>query len=362
MKNKKQVTVPRFLQRKPKKVGLPPGTLEYVGEKPPEPVKIEVIDYNTKEMAESGIEAIEECFKYRDSPSVTWIDITGVHDAELLHKLGAQFELHPLVLEDIVNTHQRPKMEDHDNYIYVVLRMLRYEESRNRIESEQISIILGKHFVISFQEFEGDVFDPVRKRIREGKGRIRKLGPDYLAYTLLDAVVDHYFIILEKYGEQIEALEENLVGDPTPQLLQEIHHLKGEMIFLRKSVWPLRELVAGLERGESELVTKSVLIYLRDVYDHTIQIIDAVESFRDMISGMQDLYLSSISNKMNEVMKVLTIIATIFVPLTFVAGIYGMNFDVIPELKWKWSYLFFWVVVLGIGGLMLSFFRRKRWL
>ena len=362
MINRKQMSVPRFFHRRSKKVGLAPGTLEYIGGEQLPPVKVKVMDYGPTHLDEKTIAAIEEWAKYRGGASVSWINIDGVHDVELLRKLGASLDLHPLVLEDIVNTHQRPKFEDYENYIFIVLRMLRHDESRDEVMSEQISVILGDHYVISVQETEGDVFDPVRKRIRDGKGRIRKMGPDYLAYALLDAVIDHYFVILENYGDKIETLEEALVGDPTPELLRKIHHFKREMILLRKSVWPLREVVGGLERSESPLIKKSVVIFLRDVYDHTIQVIDAVESFRDMISGMQDLYLSSISNRMNEVMKVLTIIATIFVPLTFVAGIYGMNFEFMPELKWKWSYAFFWGVIMGMGGLMLRFFHKKRWI
>ena len=241
--------------------------------------------------------------------------------------------------------------------------MLHYDTENDEITTEQLSLIIGSNFVISFQEIEKDIFNPIRQRLRNNKGRIRKMGADYLAYVLLDAVVDNYFIILEKIGDRLEFIEDKLIEDPNPAILQVMHDMKREMIFLRKSVWPLRELVGGLERVESPLVKKAHKIFIRDVYDHTIQVIDTVETFRDMISGMFDLYLSSVSNRMNEVMKVLTIIATIFIPLTFIAGIYGMNFEYMPELKWHWIYpRAFWIVIAGIAGFMIYYFRRKRWL
>jgi magnesium transporter len=253
-------------------------------------------------------------------------------------------------------------MEDYGEYIYIVLKALDYNDKSNEIETEQISLILGANFVFSFQEREGDTFDPIRERIRNGKGRIRSMGADYLAYALVDSIVDNYFIILEKLGEKIEFLEDKLVSHPTPETLQTIHHLRREMIFLRKAVWPLREVINSLERGESSLVKESTRLYLRDVYDHTIQTIDTIETYRDMVSGMLDIYLSSVSNRLNSVMKVLTIIATIFMPLTFLAGVYGMNFKYMPELGWRLGYPLIWLIMVGIGVLMLIFFRKKKWL
>jgi magnesium transporter len=267
-----------------------------------------------------------------------------------------------LLLEDIVHTDQRPKLEDFDDLLFIILRMLTYDEANNELLSEQVSLILGPNFVISFQEREGDVFNPVRMRIKNAKGRIRKMACDYLVYALTDAVVDHYFLVLEKYGEKIEILQEEVLSHPTPHTLQVIQGTKRDMIFLRKSVWPLREAINALQRGESALISDNVIIYLRDVYDHTIQVIDTIETFRDMISGTQDVYLSSVSNKMNEVMKVLTIIATIFIPLTFIAGIYGMNFKYMPELEWYWAYPMIWAVIIVLGVLMLIGFKRKKWL
>jgi magnesium transporter len=354
--------MPKLLKRTSKKVGLPPGTLVHIGEKKAEKAKITIIDYDETRFEEKEAKTIEECLPLKDRPTVTWINVDGLHQVEILEKLGDCFRLHPLVLEDILNTGQRPKVEDFDDYIYITLKMFHSEDENDEIAEEQVSLILGPSFVISFQEREGDVFDPIRERIRSARGRVRKMGADYLAYALLDSVVDNYFIVLEKLGEKIEFLEEELVASPTTETLQVIHDLKREMVFLRKSVWPLREIISGLERGESALIQESTGIYLRDVYDHTIQVIDTVETFRDIISGMLDIYLSSVSNRMNEVMKVLTIIATIFIPLTLIAGIYGMNFQYMPELGWRWGYPMVWLVMLFIGALMLVYFRRKNWL
>jgi len=353
--------MPRLVKRS-KKAGLPPGTLIHIGERKTEKTRITIIDYDETQFEEKQAKRIEECFPFKDKPTVTWINIDGIHQVEIIEKLGSHFGLHPLLLEDILNTEQRPKMEDFGDYIFVVLKMLYYGEHEAEIEAEQVSLILGSNFVISLQESEGDVFDPIRERIRKGKGRIRKAGADYLAYALLDAIVDNCFLILEKGGERIEDTEQQLATNPTPETLQLIRKLKKGMIFLRKAIWPLREVVSGLERCESVLIHESTGAYLRDVYDHTIQVIDTVESFRDMVSGMLDIYLSSISNKMNEVMKVLTIFAVIFIPLTFVAGIYGMNFQFMPELGWHWGYPMILIVMASIAAGMLGYFRRKRWL
>ncbi len=348
--------------KKSKKVTLPPGTLVYTGEKKTEDVRITIMDYDESQFQEKEAKKVEDCFPFKDKPTVTWINIDGIHKLDIIEKIGTHFNLHPLVLEDIVNTAQRPKTEDFTDYIFVVLKMLQFDEHENKTAVEQVSLILGSNYVISFQESEGDVFNSIRERIRSNKGRIRKMGPDYLAYCLIDAIVDSYFAILENYGERIEDIEDRVVANPTPETLHSIHSLKGEMIFLRKSVWPLREVINRLERWESPLVSKSLDIYLRDIYDHTIQIIDAIETFRDMLSGMLDIYLSSISNRMNEVMKVLTIIATIFIPLTLITGIYGMNFKFMPELEQPWGYPMAYLIMFAISILMIIYFRRKKWL
>jgi len=353
--------MPRLKRKRATRAGLPPGTLEHIGERKIDKARISIIDYDEAQFSETEVKTIEECFPFRDRPTVTWINIDGLHQVDIIEKLGTHFGLHPLLLEDILNTEQRPKMEDYGDYIFFVLKMI-YFDKDGEMEIEQVSLILGTNFVISLQERQGDVLDPVRDRIRNRKGRIRKAGADYLAYSLIDTIVDNYFIVLEHVGDRIEDTEQQLTLDPTPSTLQLIRKLKKEIIFIRKSVWPLREVISGLERCESTLIHESTDAYLRDVYDHTIQIIDTVESHRDMIAGMLDIYLSSISNRMNEVMKVLTIFASIFIPLTFVAGVYGMNFAFMPELQWRWGYFVVLGLMLIIGITMLMYFRRKKWL
>ncbi|MGB3944262.1 MAG: magnesium/cobalt transporter CorA [Methanothrix sp.] len=355
----------RLLKIRTNKVGLPPGTLVHVGEERTEPVRITVLDYDEDSLHEFCPTSIDQCSDFRDSPSVTWIDVVGVHRPEVVEKIANCFGIHPLVQEDVVHTEQRPKMEDYDDYVFIVLKMLTSPDEPDgddEIRSEQLSLIVGRGFVLSFQETEGDVFDPVRDRIRKSKGKIRRRGADYLAYSLIDAVVDNYFPILEAAGEELELLEDELLADPSSDASQQIHQMKREMIFLRKSVWPLRDVISRLARGESEIFSDSTAIYLRDVYDHTVQVIEEIETIREILSGMLDIYLSTISNRMNEVMKVLTIIATIFIPLTLVAGIYGMNFDYMPELHWRYGYPAVLLFLTSAGVIMLIYFRRRRWI
>ena len=357
----------RFYNKISKKPGLKPGSLVHVGEKKLEQIQIRVIDYTETELTEKKLDSMEQCFSYKASSSITWIDITGLHDIEAIKTLGRYFDLHPLTLEDIVNTDHRPKLEEPGDYLFVVLKMLLIDHNTKSWYSEQVSVILLKNTVITFQEREGDVFEPVRERIRKTVPRVRFLDSDYLAYTLIDAVVDHYFLVLEQIGERIEVLEDILMDNPVPGNLQDLHEIKRELIFLRKSVWPLREVVSNLERVETSLIHNPTKVYLRDLYEHVIQVIDILESYRDMVSGLLDFYLSSVSNKMNEVMKILTIIATIFIPLGFVAGIYGMNFDTsispfnLPELGWKYGYPFFWMLVISIGAGLFLFFKKRNW-
>jgi magnesium transporter len=352
----------RLSKRRLKSLGQPPGTLIFTGEKKTEEITISIIDYDENQYQEKKVKTVEECFPFKETPTVTWININGLHEPYIIEQVGEYFNIHPLILEDILNITQRPKLDDLGDYIYIILKMLSYDEGKRRIDIEQVSFLLGSNFVISFQEKEGDVFNPIRERIRTGKGRVRKMGADYLAYALIDAVVDNYFIILEQLGEEVELLEEELLTNPAPETSVKIHAMKRELIFLRRSIWPLRELIYVLERGESKIIKKATLLFLRDVYDHTVQVIDSVEAFRDIVSGMLDTYLSSLSNRMNEVMKVLTLIATIFIPLTFIAGIYGMNFHFMPELAWRWAYPIVWIVMCTIGILMLFLFKRKKWL
>ena len=348
-------------RRLSKKAGLPPGTLAYMGKKQTEPVRTTVMDYDETNLLEQEIETIEECFPFKDQPSVTWIHIEGIHQENVIDAIGKHFGVHPLVLEDLINMGQRPKMEAYENYIFIVLRMLCYDDENADVEDKQVGLIVGSDFVVSVLETGGDTFKEIRERIRSGQGRVRKMRADYLVYALMDITVDNYFIILEKLADQIELIEEELVTNPTPHTLQKIYHMKRMMIRMRKSVWPLREVVSKMERGESDLFTEDTQIYLRDLYDHTLEVIEAVELLREMVSSMLDMYLSSISHKMNEVMKVLTIIATIFIPITFIASIYGMNFDRMPELKSQWGYPIILTIMAMIVISMLVYFRRKKW-
>ena len=350
-------------QKKTKrKAGLPPGTLI-----PPEGTRtgtaplITIIDYDANKYQEKTVTSLEECLPFKATDTVTWINIDGLSDIPLLDRIGRSYDIHPLILESILNTDQRPKIEDLGTYIYVNIKMLQYLETAHKVKIEQVSLIVGRNYIISFQEDVGDVFDPVRERIRKD-GRIRKYGTDYLAYALIDAVVDNYFTVMESLGEQVELLEEALVSNPGQEMLMNVHTLKKDMIYLRKSVWPLREVISGLERSDNDLIRDATRIYLRDVYDHTIQVIDTIETFRDMVSGMLDIYLSGMSMRLNEVMKVLTLIATIFIPLTFIVGIYGMNFKYMPELDYPYGYYGVWVVIIAVTVTMLLYFHKKKWI
>ena len=352
----------KLSKKRSKKAGLPSGTLVYTGEKKDEKISIHVVDYDEANLFESELTSVEECIPYKNKPTVTWINVDGVHNVSMLERLGACFGLHRLVMEDILNTDQRPKMEDFGDYLYLVLKMLTSGKNGD-IVTEQISIILGPSFVLSFQEgIEGDVFNLIRDHLRTGKGRIRKMKADYLAYALIDAVVDNYFVILEKFGDKIETLETELIEQPTQKTVQKIYQLKREMIFLHNAVWPLREVVNGLGKHESTLISEPTAPYLRDVYDHVIHIIDSVDIYREMLSSMLDMYLSSVSNRLNEVMKVLTAISLIFMPLTFIVGVYGMNFKYMPELEWHYGYFFALLAMFGIGVSMFLYFKRKKWL
>ena len=355
--------MPRRSKSRSKKAGLPPGTLVHIGEKLSETTEVTLLDYNSEHSLEKKIINIDDLRIFKDQPTVSWVHIEGIHDTSVLEQLGNVFGIHPLILEDILNTDQRPKMQDMGDYMFIVLKRFcsTCDESHD-ISADQISVILGPRYVISFQEREEAIFEPIRERIRTSKGRIRNSGADYLAYSLVDSILDSYFGILEELGEKIETEEEILVNHPSESTLRAIQQLKRDMIFLRKSIWPLRETISALERSESPLIQDTTNIYLKDVYDHAIQVIDTVETYREMLSGMIDIYLSSLSNRMNQVMKVLTIIATIFMPMTFLAGVYGMNFKYLPELEWHWGYLFFWIITIAIAVIMLILFKRRQWL
>lgn len=352
----------KFLKKRSVKTGLPPGSLVHIGETPAQAVSLELIGYDPAHVEEQRFQTVDDCLPHLERPGITWVNVEGVHDVDIIRHLGERFVLHPLVLEDIVNTVQRPKIEDYDSYLFIVLRMLR-PTGAGEFTSEQLSIILGSRHIFTFQEgLQGDVFDTVRERIRNGKGKIRGMGSDYLAYALIDAIVDSYFIVLEDLGERIVNLEEDLTLTADTATLHAINDIKKEIIFLRKAVWPLRETVAFLERGDSHLLSDASRLYFRDVYDHTVQVIDTVETYRDLLSGMLDLYLSSISNRTNQVMKFLTVIGTIFMPLTFLVGVYGMNFRHMPELEWHNGYFMLWGLMIVLSMAMIIYFRRKRWL
>lgn len=352
----------RLIKNASKKIGLSPGTLSFIGKQKVEETKIYVIDYDSAKVSEKEVKNIEDCFEFKDSSSISWLNIDGLHETDIIKKIGGHYDIHPLILEDILHVGQRPKIEVFDDYIFLSIKMLVFDDKESKIVSEQLSLVLGKNFVISFQEKPGDFFDSLRERIRGGKGRVRKMKSDYLAYCLLDVVIDYYFSILEKFGEKIERFEEELMIEPKLETLNEIYRLKREVLFLRRSVWPLRDVVNKLDRSESSLIHSKTTPYLRDLYDHTIQVIDTVETSRDLLSGMLDLYLSSVSNKTNEVMKVLTMFAAIFIPLTFIAGVYGMNFEYMPELTWRYSYFVIWAVMITVAVGLLFLFKRKKWL
>ena len=320
----------------------------------------------------------EELLPFRPSHVVSWMEINGIHDVKAIEEIGRHFSIHPLVLEDILNTTQRPKFEEYDNYLFLVARVPfvhRDEEisethqkssarTNHKVEIafEQVSLLFSKDWVISFTESDRPLFDPVRERIMSDKGRLRSQGPDYLAYALLDVIVDQFFVVLEDLGEAIEFIDEELVRRPGPALLRQIHAFKRQMMYLHKAVWPVREIVGSFERCGSRFCSPATAPYLRDAYDHIIQVIDTVETYRDLISGMLDIYLSSISYRLNEVMKVLTIISTLFIPLTFIAGVYGMNFDYMPELRWQYGYYGVWSIMILVTLGMMRYFRSKKWI
>jgi magnesium transporter len=356
----------RFFRRVAGKSGLAPGTLVHIGEKPAEPVRITTIDFDAEHLEERSVPSVEECYPLRDSSTVTWINVDGVHEIDVIRKLGEHFALHPLLLEDIVHTNQRPKIEEFEDYVCIVLRMLSLKRGEAggavTLANEQISIVLAPHWVITFQERPGDAFDPLRQRIRENRGRVRRSGPDYLAYTLMDVVVDNYFTVLERFGDEIEGLEAELMERPGLETLGEIQRLKRVMIDVRRVVWPARDVISELLRGDVDRFEEPTLIFMRDAYDHAVRVVDLTETFREMVGGMHDLYLSQASNRMNEVMKLLTVIATVFIPLTFIVGVYGMNFDNMPELHWRFGYWYVWgAMVLAAIGLIFVF-KRKHFL
>jgi magnesium transporter len=344
-----------------RKIGQAPGTLIHLGEKHDSKVTLAIMDYTASDLLEPESLTIEEALSFRSSNAVTWLNVTGLDDTSTVGTLCSHFGVHALAQEDILNTAQRPKFDIYDDHIFMVVKMIRYDEDIRELDIEQVSIVLGDGFVITFQEKEGDVFDPVRQRIRSGKGAVRTRSADYLAYVLMDAVVDNYFLALEEIGEDIEEIETAVLDHPDNNVVASIHRLKRELILLRRAVWPLREGFGTLMRESTALVKPDTVPFIRDLHDHAFQVMDTVETFRELVSGLLDVYLSSVSNRMNQVMKVLTIIATIFIPLTFIAGIYGMNFRHMPELAYPWAYPAVLALCLLIALGMVIGFRRKGW-
>jgi magnesium transporter len=350
----------KLVQKRSKKTGLSPGTLVHIGENRSETVEITLFNYAGAQCEERAVTSPNELQPSADE-TVTWINVGGVHKIDVLEAFGKQFGLHPLLLEDIANTDQRPKLDDYETYLFLVVKMLVMTD-RGDVLVEQVSFVLGRNYVLSFQEDGTDVFRPVRDRLRAGKGRLRHNGSDYLLYALVDAVVDQYFAVLESLGEKIEALQDRVTADPKPDTLRDLHALKRQVLFVRRAVWPLREATNNLSRSDCPYLHEPTKVFFRDVYDHVVQIVDTIESLREMLSASLDIYLSSVSYRLNAVMRVLTVITTIFMPLSFIASIYGMNFEHMPELKWEWGY----PLVLGLMGLvaagMLLGFRRRKWL
>jgi magnesium transporter len=356
----KQLT-PKRKKKSSSKIGLPPGSIVYLGEKKVEQVTITLTEYDEKDCDKYEIKSVEEIDPFTDTPQVTWVSVCGLHETEFLKQVGEKFKVHPLVLEDILNTDTRPKIEIADDYLFIVMKLLTYNAEQRILETEQVSFILGRTFLFSFSEKTDDIFNPIKERITSQLGKVRKRGADYLLYALMDIVVDHYFLALEKIEDRIEILDDEVINDTDKSHIESIYNLRNLLLIIRRAIWPFREIVNQLIKDDSDLLDDSIEPYLRDLYDHTIHITESIEQQREVTNGLMEIYLSMMSNKMNEVMKVLTVIATIFIPLTFIVGIYGMNFPNMPEMKWPWAYFVVWCVMIGVTLLMLYYFKRKKW-
>ncbi|PKL89360.1 MAG: magnesium and cobalt transport protein CorA [Ignavibacteriae bacterium HGW-Ignavibacteriae-2] len=352
----------RFLKKRDKTAGLVPGSAVFIGNQKVDDIKIRIIDYDKSQLHEDELKKISDGTEFKEKNTVTWINIDGLHDAGLMKEIGETFDLHPLLIEDIMNTDQRPKLQESDNNLFLVLKMLRHDESNQTIISEQLSLVIGKTFLLTFQEQPGDVFEPVRERIRKQKGRIRATSIDYLSYALVDTVVDNYIYIIERFGEKIEDMEEVVLGDPEPEIMEQLSNYRKEMNFLRKSIRPAKEAITQLAKLDNDIINKKTIPFLKDLEDLMTQASEAIDTYREMLSDQMNLYNSALSNKMNDVMKILTIFAAIFIPLTFIAGIYGTNFEYLPELHFKYSYFIFWGVMIVVAVALLIFFKRKKWI
>ena len=343
------------------KAGLPPGTLIHVGKEPVMPGRITLISYNADRVEERPVQTVDDILRSRDSNAIIWVHCEGLDIASMIETLGHHFGIHPLVLEDILNTHQRPKFEEYEDYLFIVLKTLTSDQTLT-VHHEQISILMFANILFTFREKQDTLFNALKLRLTNAKGRLRSLGTDYLTYAIMDTVVDQYFSLTDKLEGAIEAIEIKLMDKPRTPIFARIQLLKRELVFVRKAITPLREVLLAMQRSETKLIQEKTLPYFRDVFDHNLRVIDTMDSYRDLINGMLDIYLSSVSNRMNEVMKVLTVFATIFIPLTFLVGVYGMNFEHMPELHWKWSYPILWGFFFLIPAVLLIWFRKKKWL
>lgn len=347
-------------KRRIKKIGLPPGTLISNGKITP--VKINVVDYDEANFVEKTNVSAMDCMPYLKSSATTWIDVRGISDVAMIQTLGKHFGLHPLLLEDIASAEQRPKLDDYKDNIFIVLRRLNCSANTSTVSDEQISIVLGKNYVITFHESDTDFFEPIKARLRKENSSMRKMGADYLVYALVDIIVDHSFVVLEKVDQNYASLEDEIVSHPKKDTLQKIQRAKRDIIVLRKSVWPLREVISQFRRIESPLIKETTKFYMHDVYDHTIQAIDTIESLRDLAASMLEIYLSNINQRLNEIIKFLTMVSTVFCPLTFITGFYGMNFIHMPLLQSYWGLPLIVSLMLLVSGIMLHHFRKRKWI
>ncbi len=352
----------RFLKDRSKKLGVAPGTPIFVGEKKVEKTTIHLMDYTNKVIVEEDYEDAEPLAGLTETETFSWINVCGLHDTTLVTRIGEKFSLHNLLIEDVLNTGQRPTFADYDDYFFIAVKMLKYDKTQDIVASEQLSIVVGKNYLLTFQEEEGDVFDPIRERLRKEGARIRARGLDYLCYVLLDTVIDHYIHIIERFGDRIEELEGKILGKSTAEVLQKITDYKREMSYLRKVVRPAREASIHFSNSESVLIQESTQPFLRDLEGLVNLAADAIETYSDILSDQLNIYQSSVSNKLNDVMKVLTIFSVIFIPLTFIAGIYGTNFKYLPELEYRYAYPVFWGALILVALGMLYYFKKKKWI
>lgn len=353
----------RFFRKRVETKSTSPGSLIFIGRKKMEISKISITEFNHDDIKEFEVDEVDGLGKYAQNSNLTWINIDGLHDTDIIRKIGEEFNLHALLLEDILNTDQRPKIDEYDNCIYIVLKMLQYNEAENIIDGEQLSMILGNSYLITFQEQTGDVFDPLRNRLRKNKGsRVREFGIDYMAYAMLDLVVDHYIDIIERVGEKVEDLEDDIFENISKETIEEIHIYKRELNYLGKIIRPCREFVNQLSKLDNELISGGTLKFLKDLEDHTMLANDAIDTYREMLSDHLNVYHSNVSNRLNDIMRILTIFSAIFIPLTFIAGVYGTNFEYLPELNYRYSYFIFWLVLVVVAIFMILFFKRKKWL